>query len=105
MWTKEDQREAIREHYRNNKQYYKDKAKKRRQEIVKWYKDYKNGIICLICNESDPRCLDFHHRNPRTKKHDVSQMVWKGKSIKEILKEIEKCDPLCSNCHRKETIV
>ena len=43
--------------------------------------------------------LDFHHRNTKEKDIDVSTLIRKGNKNK-ILKEVEKCDVLCSNCHR-----
>lgn len=59
-------------------------------------------IKCLRCEETHPACLDFHHRDPKKKFDSVASMVSRGFRIKAILKEISKCDVLCSNCHRKE---
>ena len=98
------QRLRIRKHYQNNKQYYKDKAFKYRKELRAWFTNIKKKYVCKICGESDWRCIDFHHRNPKEKKFDVSNMITWGKSRKLILEEIEKCDAVCSNCHRKLTI-
>lgn len=56
---------------------------------------------CKECDESDARCLDFHHRDPKDKILCVSQMCLH--SWNKVLSEIEKCDVLCSNCHRKLT--
>lgn len=55
---------------------------------------------CTKCSESDPVCLDFHHRDPTQKVLEISLAIasW---SIKRIQAEIDKCDLLCSNCHRK----
>lgn len=55
------------------------------------------------CGESDIRCMDFHHRDPKTKLHNVSDMPMKGLALSKIRDEIAKCDLICSNCHRKET--
>ena len=54
---------------------------------------------CIKCGESDPSCLDFHHRDPSTKEGDLGRV--RRFSIKRILAEIAKCDVLCANCHRK----
>lgn len=56
---------------------------------------------CQVCDESSPVCLDFHHRNPESKVGCVSQMVQCSWDM--VLVEIEKCDILCANCHRKLT--
>ena len=54
---------------------------------------------CQKCGFSHPAALDFHHKNENEKEYDVSQLVRNGNKDK-ILKEIEKCIILCSNCHR-----
>ena len=54
---------------------------------------------CIICGESEPVCIDFHHVNPDEKELAVSQM--NGWPKDKILAEISKCVTICSNCHRK----
>ena len=44
--------------------------------------------------------MDYDHRPGTKKKFNVS-VIRKGKA--EILKEIEKCDLVCANCHRIRT--
>jgi len=55
---------------------------------------------CAHCGESDVRCLEFNHLG--NKKENVSHMMGK-QPIDMILREISKCEILCSNCHRKYT--
>lgn len=64
-------------------------------------KEYKSNIQCFKCHENHPATLDFHHLNKNEKEYNVSDMVT-TQSKSRILKEIEKCVILCSNCHRKE---
>lgn len=66
-----------------------------------WLAAYKleNGG-CNRCSESAPACLDFHHSSEKTMR--VAQMVSFGHSLVEIRREIERCELLCSNCHRNE---
>jgi len=45
--------------------------------------------------------LDFHHRDPSTKVMDIAEAQRHGWSIGRIQVEIEKCDIICANCHRK----
>jgi hypothetical protein len=47
---------------------------------------------CLHCGETDPRVLEFHHRDPSEKDMDVTHMLSGGYSIKRIEAELEKCD-------------
>jgi 5-methylcytosine-specific restriction endonuclease McrA len=54
---------------------------------------------CVVCGERDPDTLDFHHL--KKKRYEVSRM--KGHAWKTVLKEIAKCEILCSNCHRRRT--
>ncbi len=65
--------------------------------------EYK-GSKCTDCNISYPNepyvIFDFHHRDPKAKEFDWSKM--RLQSEDRIKKEIDKCDLLCSNCHRKK---
>ena len=67
-----------------------------------WYKSLKAERECARCGEDHPACLDFHHRDPSTKVESVAVMVRERYSREKILAEIEKCDCICANCHRKE---
>ena len=58
-------------------------------------------IGCKICGEQDIACLDFHHRNQAEKEGNISVLKFRKVSIEKIQIEINKCDILCSNCHRK----
>jgi hypothetical protein len=49
--------------------------------------------------------LDYHHRDGEHKDMNVSKLISHGHGMDELRKEIEKCDVLCANCHRKEHFV
>jgi hypothetical protein len=57
-------------------------------------------LKCIKCGNDHPAVLDFHHRNPEEKEFAISKMIRNRSSKEMLLKEIEKCDILCSNCHR-----
>ena len=57
---------------------------------------------CLRCPEMHPAALQFHHRNPLEKAFSIQKGVTQRKHLDVLLKEIEKCDVLCANCHAKE---
>ena len=92
---------AVNNHYTNNKKYYKDKRGKRAYGIREWVRELKSTLACTACGENHPATLDFHHRNPQEKDLEISKMSTYGWSVERMQKEIDKCDVLCSNCHRK----
>ncbi len=96
----ECQKEYRRKHYQLNKQKYIDKAKFWSDKFSVWWREYKEQFVCDRCGESDSVCIDFHHIND-DKDMGVAQLVAHGNK-KRILKELDKCIPLCANCHRKE---
>jgi hypothetical protein len=69
------------------------------------HRDYlakiKSESGCIRCHEADHRCLLFHHRDPSTKKFQVSQSSW-SRTLASLIEEIAKCDIICANCHHKE---
>jgi hypothetical protein len=53
---------------------------------------------CLHCSfNKHHAALDFHHRNPETKKFRLSES--RNYSWKMVEEEMSKCDVLCRNCH------
>jgi hypothetical protein len=80
-----------------------DNRDKRGEVARKYVWDYLSSHGCEECPESDPRFLEFHHRDPKTKKYNVSNMTNGRYSIQTIQKEIAKCRVLCVKCHRKQT--
>lgn len=57
------------------------------------------GGKCNVCGTDDHDILTCHHRDPATKKFNVSHCWHLGwRSLEE---EIKKCDLLCFNCHIK----
>ena len=95
----ECQCEYRRQHYLKNRQKYIDKAHRIKQARIAWWKEYKKTLKCSECGEDHPACIDFHHTNDN-KEGNVSKMVHEA-SKERLLKEIEKCEVICANCHRK----
>lgn len=73
--------------------------KQRKAELRQRVRDLK--LRCQRCGETDPACLDLHHRDPKAKVMTVSYMVNHGWSWERVQEEVAKCDVLCANCHRK----
>ena len=72
---------------------------KRRNEILRIVEQYKYEHGCEMCNERDPRCLEFHHK--RDKVSEIMKMVHDGCALSTIQLEMSKCVILCANCHKK----
>lgn len=87
--------------YRENREHAIAKVVERKKVIDTWWLEYKAKLSCIRCGENHPGCIDFHHRDPARKEATVSAMVQRAWSKVRILAEIEKCDVLCANCHRK----
>jgi hypothetical protein len=93
---------------KRSKEKYRDKILQRqrderaRHKVVRdaFFAEHKRGG-CIVCGEADPRCLDFHHRDPATKLKCVAKMMSTTRNWAAVLEEIKKCDVLCANCHRK----
>lgn len=90
----------------DKQRYQKDKGKRQqelnknyRKKIKKLLEDYKRTIECSNCGENRWYVLDFHHLDSDNKKQAIGQMVSDGFGFDKIKKEIEKCIPLCRNCH------
>lgn len=90
------------------KKYQAEKYKEQKEDIKKYmstlYK-YVNNLKrksgCLYCDENDPVCLVFHHRNSEEKEMAISRAIASKWKLERLQKEINKCDILCANCHRK----
>lgn len=94
------QRVYRREHYLANRQMYIDKASVWYAQFKVWWNDFKSKLSCSRCGENHPATLDFHHTSDN-KEANVSTLVQSG-NRERLLREVEKCIVLCSNCHRKE---
>jgi len=95
-------RKARREWYYRNKEKQKRYRDQRTKEIRLWYTELKSGLKCNRCPEDHIATLQFHHIDPSQKDAVLARVVSNGWSKKKILKEIEKCEILCANCHAKE---
>ena len=97
QWHKED--------YELKKQFHLDRRGQHKKEQRQWFQNIKESLSCSKCGETHSSILCFHHRDMSQKVMNLSVMVHQGYGKERILGEIEKCDVLCHNCHRKEHIV
>lgn len=101
----EARRDYARRHYRLHRAKHVTQAvarnKRNRKALADWINEYKGSRGCSRCPERDYVCLDFHH-SAGEKDLNVSAALRKCWTIARVTREIEKCEILCANCHRKE---
>jgi hypothetical protein len=102
----ECQNAKSKQHYKENKSRYLEltdtRSAKRRKDYQVKMLDLLRNKYCIDCGEDDPIVLDFDHVNG-DKIKCVSTMAVTGYSWDSILKEIDKCEVRCANCHRRIT--
>lgn len=106
-YCRECSRKYIKEHYRKNRKYYINKARKRNAKIRKKSFEYLGAYLqnhpCVDCGEKDILVLEFDHRVRSGKELPVSLIIKTTSSFKKLVKEVSKCDVRCANCHRRKT--
>jgi hypothetical protein len=100
-------RNYAKQHYKENRQRYLERNIFYQANLAKDVAEFiskEKSKPCLDCgNEYPSYVMDFDHRNPDSKKSCVAHMLRGKYSIKQIQKEIDKCDLVCANCHRIRT--
>jgi hypothetical protein len=75
--------------------YSTDRWRQRKLKAI----EYKGGK-CLSCGYNKyPDVLEFHHRDPIEKEFEWKKL--RKRNWESVLKELDKCDMLCANCHRE----
>lgn len=93
-----------------SKQYYSENKEKHSKVCHARNKRYLTALYtwintlkstgCILCDESDPCCIDFHHLNPEIKENNIATLI-RNLNLKQLANEIRKCVLVCANCHRK----
>ena len=60
-------------------------------------------VGCADCGETDPVVLQFDHTDRGSKERQVSHLVSFNYGFDAIIREIEKCEVRCANCHTRRT--
>jgi len=90
------------EYARAHKKPKLDKERARRAKAGTHLLAYLKTHPCVQCGESDPIVLDFDHVRD-VKHYSVTYMVSHQFGLKSIQAEMDKCQILCANCHRRKT--
>jgi len=100
--NKEKQKLYSKSFYLKNKESRKLLNKIQRDKIRNFVNNFKNNNPCSDCNLFYPYyVMDFDHLGD--KEFQISDAIQHSYSIKKIKEEMDKCDLVCSNCHRKRT--
>lgn len=106
-WCRECNTTYQRKWYASNKKVHNETIKARkltsRKTLYQLIREYLMNNPCVICGESDPVVLEFDHIDRNSKHGNISSLVNNGYSWAAIQLEIEKCQVLCANCHRRKT--
>lgn len=87
-------------HYYNNKEKIIAETRQRQAKNAERFQQWKATLQCVVCDENEPACLDFHHLDPSVKEFQISaQMPWMNWN--NLMKEVDKCVCVCKNCHAK----
>ena len=89
----------------NSKIKMYEAQKRHRMKVRGKLLEFLSSKECMDCGENDPIVLDFDHKNPNLKFKPISNMLSGHYSWESLLKEIEKCEIRCANCHRRKTYV
>ena len=93
-------------HQLKTKSEWNEKEISRKQAIVNEYK-LQVGKCCACCSRpvTLETCVafDFDHKDPQTKKYNISKLVRKKEFDDKFLPEAHKCRIVCRNCHKKIT--
>jgi hypothetical protein len=106
-WCRECVAEYNKKHYEENKENYKDRARKHERR----YKGRNFRFVwlvllrscCVDCGETDERVLEFDHVKGE-KKDSVVRLAENGYGISTIKAEMKKCEIVCRNCHKRRTM-
>ena len=82
---------------------YKSEWAKRNYDENRRYFIDKLGGQCVSCGSTDD--LEFDHINPLDKSLNVSNKLGlkNAYQLEELIEEVDKCQLLCEDCHRKKT--
>ena len=77
---------------------HKEIPKERQKENRLMVYNYLSQHPCVDCGETNPLVLEFDHTGSTKKEYNISDLI-KQKDQKKIMKEINKCEVRCRNCH------
>ncbi len=93
--------------YPKNKKKHLSYVQRNKRRVAEYIDSVKREGMCADCGFSGkefPYVLDFDHKNEGSdKKFNIGSWPRSVLSIEGIQREIDKCELVCANCHRKRT--
>jgi hypothetical protein len=77
--------------------------RRRIEEARALIREHLRTRACVDCGESDLVVLEFDHIG--SKRGDMAELVRGGRRREMLLEELERCEVVCANCHRRRTAV
>lgn len=93
-------------HYKDNADRHKKRVSDRNKRITKELQQLAFKYLlsgCVDCGETNVVVLEFDHIDPSGKEYNVADLLRRSGSAEKLIKEIEKCQVRCANCHRIRT--
>jgi Zn finger protein HypA/HybF involved in hydrogenase expression len=99
-------RECFRSYFRARGEVHRRQARRsnssRRRVLRETVLAHLADHRCVDCGEGDARVLEFDHVEPRSAGY-VAHLVQRGVRPEILEAEIERCEVVCANCHRRRT--
>lgn len=89
-------------YYEENKESIRYKQKQYIKSIKEKCITYLGGKCSKCSYNKCYKALHFHHKDPELKIDKVSSLIKKRNDWDTIVKELDKCELLCANCHAEE---
>jgi hypothetical protein len=98
-WFRVCRREYDRSYHAANATLRRQQARRRHQQFVRWYQALKTDTPCADCGLTfHPAAMNWGHLPGTHKIADVGTLATQH-SYGAVLREIEKCELVCANCH------
>jgi hypothetical protein len=100
-WCRECFRQYFRDRGRLHRQQSEAARVRRRVKARSFVGEYLQSRACVDCGEPDVAALEFDHVGER--REYISRLMHDGAAVAAIRKELEACEVVCVNCHRRRT--
>ena len=69
--------------------------------VIQYVRSYKTKNPCADCDKHYfYACMQFDHLDAEKKTATINRLMYRA-SLETVMKEIEKCELVCANCHAK----